>query len=339
MPEPAGPRALFAPLGGVGRKLPRPVVLQAAQWVARLQCDDTAAVRLACDRWRAADPDHECAWQRMNALARDLATTRAYTDPRIASTALDHAAARDSRRNAIKLALLAGGLATVGWRAAGTATAPWLAAHRTGTGERLALTLADGTRVVLNTRSAIDVDMTETVRQIWLRQGEILVTTARDEHRPLFVRTASGSLRPIGTQFTARQFDDEAGSVRVAVLEGAVQVAPSASPGIDAVVHAGESLCFDARQIQAARALAAPAAEAAWDRGMMVASRMPLARFAAELERYRAGLVRCEPAAARLAVTGAFPVDDTDAALRMLEEVLPVRVVYRTRYWASIQAA
>src|SRR5690606_38961133 len=268
MPDQAGPPTLFAPLGGVARKLPRPVVLQAAQWMARLQCDDTAAARQACDRWRAADPDHECAWQRMNALARDLGTTRAYTDPRIASTALDQAAARDSRRNAIKLALpagglatvgsraagtaappwlaghrtgtgeglaptpavastaldqaagrdsrrnaiklalLAGGLATVGWRAAGTAAPPWLAAHRTGTGERLALTLADGTRVVLNTRSAIDVDMTETVRQIWLRQGEILVTTARDEHRPLLVRTASGSLRPIGTQFTARQFND-----------------------------------------------------------------------------------------------------------------------------------
>ncbi|MCD0504056.1 FecR domain-containing protein [Bordetella petrii] len=335
-----GLRALFAPLDSAPRKLPRVVIEQAAEWVACLQCEDSPSARQACAHWRAAHPDHECAWQRMSALALDLGSTRAYSDPALVSTTLDRAAARDSRRNAIKLALLAAGFSTVGWRAAETFGPQWLAEHSTDTGERRTLTLADGTQVVLNTRTAIDVEINDSVRQVRLRRGEILVTTAPDpRHRPFYVHTSSGTLHPIGTRFTARQFDDEDQSVRVAVLEGSVEVTPKARPGMASLVRMGESLCFDAHRILPARTLDTPATETAWDQGMMVANRMPLARFARELGRYRTGVLRCEPKAAQLAVTGAFPVDDTDAALRMLEEVLPVRVSYHTRYWVSIHAA
>lgn len=71
----------------------------------------------------------------------------------------------------------------------------------------------------------------------------------------------------------------------------------------------------------------------------MIADELRLDAFVAELERYRPGLLRCDPAVAGLRVSGVFPLDDTDRILAMLPSVLPVRVRQRSRYWVSIQAA
>jgi transmembrane sensor len=38
-------------------------------------------------------------------------------------------------------------------------------------------------------------------------------------------------------------------------------------------------------------------------------------------------------------VSGAFSVTDTDAALRLLERTLPVRINSFTRYWITVDAA
>jgi transmembrane sensor len=63
---------------------------------------------------------------------------------------------------------------------------------------------------------------------------------------------------------------------------------------------------------------------------------MSLASFAAELGRYRPGLLRCDPEVAQLEVSGAFQLHDTDQALHALTQVLPVEIRYRTRYWVTI---
>jgi transmembrane sensor len=66
---------------------------------------------------------------------------------------------------------------------------------------------------------------------------------------------------------------------------------------------------------------------------------MPLGEWVAELGRYRRGVLRCDPAVAGLRVSGAFPLDDTDRALQLLADTFPVRHVWRTRYWVSVEAA
>ena len=42
------------------------------------------------------------------------------------------------------------------------------------------------------------------------------------------------------------------------------------------------------------------------------------------------------PAVAALRVSGTFPVDDTDKALRAITSVLPVSIERRTRYWVTV---
>jgi transmembrane sensor len=61
--------------------------------------------------------------------------------------------------------------------------------------------------------------------------------------------------------------------------------------------------------------------------------------FVAELGRYRHGLLRCDPAVAGLRLTGAFQLADTEAVLHNLAQLLPVQLLYRTRYWVTLVPA
>jgi transmembrane sensor len=64
---------------------------------------------------------------------------------------------------------------------------------------------------------------------------------------------------------------------------------------------------------------------------------MRLADLLDELGRYRAGVLRCHPGVAGLTVSGAFPLRDTDASLRLLQETLPVTVSRLTGYWVTVE--
>ncbi|MFK3815647.1 hypothetical protein ACI2KG_03385 [Pseudomonas sp. NPDC089407] len=69
-----------------------------------------------------------------------------------------------------------------------------------------------------------------------------------------------------------------------------------------------------------------------------MANEQRLDTLLAELGRYRSGWLRCDPAVAGLRVSGTFPVDDSDKALRAITSVLPVSIVRRTRYWVTVSA-
>ncbi|MNT36071.1 fec operon regulator FecR [compost metagenome] len=153
--------------------------------------------------------------------------------------------------------------------------------------------------------------------------------------RPFAVRTRGGVLTPVGTRFLVR--DLEAGRMRVAVLEGAVDVHGLAQDAAPRRVQAGEQAEFTL----GGGFVAAPlqAGVSAWLEGMLIADEMPLSDFLDELGRYRPGVLNCTGAAAGLRVVGAFPLADTDKVLAMLQEILPVRVRRYTRYWVTVGLA
>jgi transmembrane sensor len=220
-----------------------------------------------------------------------------------------------------------------GWRYA--QSQPWAADIHTAAGERRVLALADGTRVTLNTASAIDVRFSAAERLIVLRNGEVLIDSGRDAAgRPLRVATAEGVLQPIGTRFNVRQ---RTCSTELAVIEGAVRVTPSGFGGDDepVVVSAGNQTRFNKIYIAPQRAL--DPAVTAWTGGMLLADQMRLDDLAAELARYRPGVVRVDPAVAGLRVSGAFPIADTERTLDMLVSTYPVDALSRLRgYWITL---
>jgi len=309
------------------------VLDEAAEWLMRLHDSHaTPADRQACERWQRADPAHAQAWARAELLMNKLGGLPSA----LAMPALGRPAHAGRRAAVGKLAAL---LAAVpaGWLAWQVADAQgWTAAHRTATGERRDLTLADGTRVTLNTASALDVRFDADQRLLLLHAGEILVATAPDTaaaHRPFRVATRQGLMQALGTRFTVRQ---DAGRTRLAVIEGAVRIRP-ATGSAPPVIRAGQQTVFTQRDVAPAAAL--DLAESAWTRGMLLADRMRLADFVAEVARYRPGLLVCDAAVAELRVSGAFPIDDTDRVLRMLVSTYAVEAVTRLRRrWVTLVA-
>jgi transmembrane sensor len=305
---------------------------EAAAWLAQLHSGAaTETDRAACERWRTSDPEHARAW----ALAQRLMHKLNGLPPALAMPALTSAPARRAALRKLAVSAVALPAAYMAWRE--TPWEAWTAEHRTAVGERREVRLADGSRVTLNTATSVDVRFDPQQRVVVLHGGEILVQTAHDSAaapRPFRVLTPHGSLRALGTRFTVRTGD---GCSHVAVLEGTVEIRPRGvgEAGVREL-HAGQKTAFGDAAVE--EFAPADAAAAAWTHGMLVAHRMRLAEFACELARYRRGVVRCDPAVAQLEVSGAFPIDDTNRSIEMLQTTYAVRAVYRTRYWVTLVA-
>jgi len=309
--------------------------LQAAQWLVELQADSATADTMQRWRdWREANPEHERAWQHIEgfrARLQDVPTP-------LARAALAAPGSPGRRRlvKALALAAFASGSALMldeqrAWKR-------WTSDSRTGAGERLSRSLPDGTRVMLNAGTAIDIQFTATERALHLISGELLIVTAPDptagEPRPFLVRTGQGSIRALGTRFYVRDLDGrrDAESL-VAVFEGAVELTPAS--GAPALLRAGEQGVL--RRHAAVATGSANEDMLAWTQGIIVAQDMPLPAFLGELARYRPGRVAWDEAVAHLKVTGTYPTADTDRVLEMLADTLPVTLSYLTRYWVTVR--
>lgn len=297
----------------------------AAQWLSRLAASpEDRDLYVAWQQWQQADPAHRWAWQRVERMQAQLHGLPGEFACRVLDNAADHL----DRRAVLKSLALLAGVGALGW--GGYRQAPvWLADARTGIGERRTLDLVDGTRLVLNTASAVDIRFSAERRLIQLLAGEILLQTGSDP-RPLVVQTAEGSLRALGTRFSVRQNE---GSTRLEVLEHAVAVSP-AQLATQQVVNAGQGMTFGADHFGAAQRLEAGVGE--WVNGRLLVDGWPLRRLLGELRRYRVGYLGWADEVAELPVSGAFPLDDLDMTFAAIGRALPVRVVQRTRYWTRV---
>ncbi|MBM7060064.1 FecR domain-containing protein [Pseudomonas sp. UL073] len=303
------------------------VAEQAVRWLLELQDGQPSdQQRQAWAAWRAAAPEHEQAWQRIESVNQRLRGVPSG----LARRTLDAPASRQ-RRDALKtLAVLLGAGATSWGLLEEKPWQPWLADQHTAVGERRDLTLADGTRLVLNTDSAVNIRFDHAQRLIDLQRGEIFLHGAADP-RPLRVSTPHGLIDPAGTQLSVRLAD---ASSRVSLFEGQALVQPRAHAGAPLRLLAGQQLSFDSRQLGALQTV--DENSRAWSRGMLIASQMRLADFLAELSRYRHGRLSCDPAIADLRLSGSYPLDDSERILALLPRALPIEVRHFTRYWVSV---
>lgn len=321
----------------------RAVLREAAQWLVRLHSSDAGPEDWqALARWRAQDAAHEQAWQRAERLSRTLGAVPAG----LGLPVLNRAHRGVNRRAALRVLAFVGvapATAYLGWRH--LPWQPWAAEHRTATGEQRTVPLADGSQLLLNTATAVDVtwDMAWDVPQprVRLHAGELLVTTAPDVSgarpagaRSFQVETPQGVLRALGTQLGTRFAVrlGEAGETRVAVARGALEVAPL--QGLARELRAGAQCHITATAVSTPSPLGEQAL--AWAQGVLFADNLRLDAFARELSRYRPGLLHCDPAVAGLRISGAFQLRNTDQALAMVAATLPVQVVARTRYWVTL---
>ena len=313
--------------------LPTPVVDAAVGWLVHLWSGEaTDASRAQWQHWRAADPLHEQAWRRVEATDARWRVRAPGLAPALAG-----APQAAGRRRALGGAAALAVVGMVGWAGREQVTTHgWLAGVRTAKGEQRRLQLPDGTQLLLNTATALDIDYSPTLRRLRLYTGELLITTAPDAQvpkRPFVVDTPAGRAQALGTRFTVRH-DAQGGAApatQVEVFEGAVELRGTSGPAWR--IDAGQAARLPTG---GAATAASPPTEPAWAEGVLVASDMRLDAFVDELRRYRSGLIQLAPEVAGLRLSGVFPLGDTGHILQSLAQVLPVRVQAPVRYWVRI---
>lgn len=302
---------------------------EAAGWFARRRDSSlTRREEAAFEAWRGRSETHarayaetERAWEQWKQL-RDSPRVREMT-----AAAMRATAPRPRRATVRRWRpwLAAAGLAAIvvlggiGLLPLVTRVPP--AVYSTGLGEQRTVQLADGSRIVLNTQTTLQVYYDRRQRAVTLQHGEAMFDVVHDAGHPFIVTTAAGSVTDIGTQFEVR---DEDGTATVTLLQGRVEIAArderrQLAPGEQAR-YGASAAGIRVRRID-------PGTVTGWMHGRLDFSGLPLAEAVAEANRYSAVKLRLgDPRLAGLPVGGSFRAGDNVGIAAALSAVFPVRV-------------
>lgn len=329
---------------GAGSADPRDA---AARWAARRQLglmSEREEARFV--RW-LADPAHAEAWREVQLpleTAGDLAAFPSVQAMREAALAMQ------PDRRAIGARWIGWGMiaaclaAALLWAPAlvpGGPAPPQVAAagilrEATRFGERREVPLPDGSRIVLNTASVVEIAYGPREREIRLVDGQALFRVARDGHRPFVVTAGDRRIVATGTEFDVRL--DDQGTATVTLIEGHVNVMPVKPEGLARLFPAmtRESLA-PGQQLKVSpagdvRVVAADIERAtSWTEGQLVFRDDPLTQAVGELNRYSAvRLVIEDPRVAELRVSGVFGTGRSENFVAALTSYYPVEAVRRS---------
>lgn len=333
----------------------------AAQWHTRMDDDDVpTTLHAEFDAWLAADTRHRDAYRSVERLWTQMGAGHA--DPRILDLRRDALNATRSRRlslfafpsvrrpirllQAAALGLVACSAVFVGVFKLQERTsqgAEPLARNsrieggtfRTAIGERSTVTMSDGSVIVLNTNTLVDIDFSPEERHVRLVGGQAWFQVAKNPDRPFIVEAGAQRVAALGTAFDVRLADKDA--VQVTLLEGRVTVEPiqsklaalmSSRPGISELAP-GELLLAIGKEPPAKRK-ADVAKISSWRLGRVVFDDDTLENAVAEVNRYSSTqIVLADPALAALRVSGVFTVGHWESFIDTVAGHYPIRIADR----------
>jgi len=309
-------------------KSPSPdVMADAERWYARLKAADCkASERMEFQRWQAA-PEHAAAYAATEKLWRSLGQLAGRPDLEQLSQQILADTAEHPRSSwrliaiaaSILIILLGGGVfLTIQNRQAPAVV------YATQSGERSTIKLADGSQLVLNFATELDVRINKKTRRLALHKGEAIFTVAPDDKRPFKVAAGDGEVTALGTQFQVR---NEAKQVAVTLLEGRVAVErPKEREHIQ--LTPGDQVTFTEAMPEMRQRKVDPEVASSWATGRLLFRSTPLSEALEAVNRYSATQIRiADPALADLPISGTFEVGDGPSVAFALEALLPVRTV------------
>lgn len=299
---------------------------EACAWFARLEADDVSAKEQAeFARWLKRSPDHARAWSELLALMAALEAPAKHIRAAAAPARLPPVLKPRRRRRPPKPVQAAAALAFAA--ILGTFWQPDLmqdlrSDFHTAKGEQQRIELADGSRLLLNTDTALTVHLSGAERRVRLLRGEAFFEVAHAPLRPFRVEAGSARARVTGTAFSVSRSRDD---VVIRVAEGRVETSSVTGDTESVPLAPGDSAHYrDARLME--RTAADLGRDLAWRQGKLVFVQTPLAEVAAEINRYRPGrLVIVDPALANRPVTAVFAIGRLDDAVEALEKTFGVK--------------
>ena len=178
-----------------------PEVKQAIEWAALQRSGHMSeADQQNFQQWLLHSDENRQAWhkleQRLGTLFSDL--------PDVSHQVLSNVGT--SRRHLLRGALGVAGIGLGGWWLQRAGLLPGMGNDlQSGFAQRRPFVLEDGSRVVLNAQSRIDLALSARERRLILREGALSIQVATDPSRPLIVQTAFGEIRALGTRFSVTQ--------------------------------------------------------------------------------------------------------------------------------------
>jgi transmembrane sensor len=294
---------------------------EAAAWVAQLHDEQRSPhLEARVHAWLGESEDHRRAFNRMTHVweRSGLIQLRARSDA---------SAPRPNRRSqvtprAVALAAALGfaGIAIVYfWRDNAVVT---------GVGQQQVRLLQDGTRVVLNTDTRIEVNYDERARRVQLIRGEAWFDVSKRPNWPFVVSVDGQEIRALGTSFIVRHDDGQ--NLSVTLVEGRISVAPIArneeapsqapqvlAPGQRLVISRNHAPTVDRPEL---------ARITAWERGRVEFEEAPLGDAAREMNRYsRTHVAIADGAVAQLRIGGVFRAGDSDEFVRVVTAAFGLR--------------
>jgi transmembrane sensor len=203
---------------------------------------------------------------------------------------------------------------------------PARSSYETAVGGHKRVALADGSTVILNTNSRLDVDFSGNRRDVHLVRGEAYFEVVHDPARPFTVHAKDYVVRDIGTAFDVHL--SRTGAVEVGVTKGRVEVVPADSGhGAGAgrsvgVLTAGQNVVLD-QEVERTETVS-PAdmgRKLAWRQGQLIYTGQPLSEVLADISRYsNIKIELADPALENLPVGGAFRTNQITAIFAALED-------------------
>lgn len=304
------------------------ILSEAVNW--HLASNDDSMDWNAFTRWLEASPRHRAAYDEIalaELLLEEHRDNLARPEP---TSAADGAMPQEMKRPVFGRRLGWAGAAIAAALVAAISMPQFLARppqvfQTTGTSRSIAL--ADGSTLVLAPRSQITIEGRDQARMIL--SGGALFDIRHDPSRRLTISASGLIISDIGTRFDVQAQD---GAVRVAVVEGKVQVS-SDSLTAPVQIPAGKGLAYDAGAGTATVSPVKTDDVGSWQQGRLSYENARLPLVIADLRRY-AGVSVDVPVRLRdRRFSGTLIVDNGDAALRDLAQLMGLRLRGHTGAW------
>ena len=322
----------------------RAIEAEASAWIARLDCADASDEdRAAFRAWQNRSAQHQETAARLLSVWNELDVLRELAVPAESQVPAKPASVRQYMGFKPWAAGLAASFALIVALAVVIDYGGWggpegMQVYSTEIGAQKTIELSDGSSILLNTNSQMEVRYTPEARDIRLLQGEAFFDVAHNPRRPFTVYAGTGTVRAVGTAFTVHL---RATDIEVTVTEGQVElgtfIPPVAvqtpgrrqlTPEPLASVAAGQEAIFS-EEIESLEAL--PESDLnrklSWRQGVLVFAGEPLAKVVADVSRYtNVSIVILDPKLRDLRIGGYFKVGEVDAMFEALEKSFGVRV-------------
>ncbi len=308
---------------------------QAIEWVILLHSGSaTKADKQQAQQWRNRSPSHQAAYQEAEQLWQEMGRV---LQARKTESPIKPATQKRKMLSHVAIGLAATVLISTLITQFSTITDLWLSDYHTSVGEQKNITLSDGSQVMLNTDTALAIDWQSDRRYIKLLHGQAQFTVAHDAKRAFEVETDDAVVKALGTIFEVLA---EAQDTRITVVEHAVSIKASQDTDYNKNIRieAGQQARYSRSKGLETIETVNLKQNSAWQRGKLLVKNQVLVDVIADLNRYYQGkILITDDKLSQLRVSGAFPLNDYDTVMAMLEHSLPLKVGHITPWLTLIQ--